>query len=257
MGIKVLEGRDFSRDYPADTTGYILNETAVKLIGYKDPIGKPFAMDRKDRIIGVIQDFHFKSLHEPIKPMVLWFGEKKKFTGNVLVRLEAGHTQSVLQGLERLCKRINPDFPFTYKFADEQYNTLYKTEQLTGYLSKAFAFLAIFISCLGLLGLAILTAEQRTREIGIRKVLGANIASIVSLLSKDFLILVIAAVLLGSPLAWWAMEQWLHNFAYRIDIQVWMFALAGSLAVLIALITVSFQAIKAALANPVNSLRSE
>jgi predicted permease len=258
MNIEVLDGRDFSKEFPTDTSGYILNETAVKLIGYKNPVGRTFTYDgRKAPIVGLVQDFHFTSLHDRIQPMVFWFGEKKKFNGNVLVRLQAGRTQQALAGLEKLIKEFNPDFPFTYKFADESYHNLYKSEWIVGSLSKVFAVLAIFISCLGLLGLAMFTTGQRTKEIGIRKVLGASAAAIVQLLSKDFLALVFIAILIASPIAWLTMNNWLQGFAYRVDIQWWMLALAGGMAIIIALVTVSFQAVKAALANPVKSLRAE
>jgi ABC-type antimicrobial peptide transport system permease subunit len=159
--------------------------------------------------------------------------------------------------MERLGKQYNPAYPFDYKFADERFKEQYKSETLVGSLANSFAIIAIFIACLGLFGLAMFTAEQRTKEIGVRKVLGASVPSIVALLSKDFLKLVLIAILIASPLAWWAMRRWLQDFAYKIDIQWWVFALAGGLTTVVALLTVSFQTIKAALANPVKSLRSE
>jgi ABC-type antimicrobial peptide transport system permease subunit len=257
MHLQLAQGRDFSKDFATDSVGYVVNESALKIIGYKDPIGKPLTFWRKPgTIIGVLKDFHFNSLHTPINPLILRLGENVEW-GAALVRIERGKTQEALASLEKVCKSLNPKFPFTYKFSDEEYQKLYKSEQVVSRLANYFAFLAIFISCLGLFGLVIFTSEQRTKEFGIRKVLGASPASLFSLLSKEFLVLVLVAMVIASPLAWIAMNNWLQNYVYRIDISWWMFVLAGSAALLIALITVSFQAIKAAIANPVKSLRTE
>jgi len=257
MNIQMLQGRDYSRDFPTDSVGYILNEQALKKIAFKDPIGKPLTFwQKKGSIIGVIKDFHFNSLHVPVNALIIRLGETDDY-GNVLVRTEPGKTKQALAGLEKLCKQLNPKFPFTYQFSDEEYTKLYKSEQMTGKLANCFSFLAIFISCLGLLGLAMFTAEQRTKEIGVRKVLGASISSLFVLLSKEFLVFVVIALLIATPIAWWAMHKWLQDYAYKIDISWWMFVMAGLVAILIALITVSFQAIKAAIANPVKSLRTE
>ena len=211
---------------------------------------------RKATIIGVLKDFHFRSMHDQIQPMIMRFS-KDAYYGNILIRTQAGKTKQALSSLEKICKQINPQFPFTYSFSDEEYKKLYRSEQVVSKLSNAFSFLAIFISCLGLLGLMIFTAEQRTKEIGIRKVLGASVAGIVRLMSTDILKLVVVAVLIACPVGWWAMNGWLNNYAYKIDMSWWMFILAGGLAVLIAILTISFQAIKAAMANPVKSLRTE
>jgi ABC-type antimicrobial peptide transport system permease subunit len=177
--------------------------------------------------------------------------------GEAMVRTKAGQTKQALAGLEQLYKQLNPKFPFTYRFADEEYQKLYKSESIVQRLSNCFASLAICISCLGLLGLAMFTAEQRTKEFGIRKVLGARVGTLFGLLSREFLLLVLVAFLVASPLAWWAMHTWLQNFAYHIAVQWWVFLLAGGTALLIALLTVSFQAMKVAVANPVKSLRAE
>jgi len=257
MHLTIVAGRDFSRDFATDSVGYILNEAALKKIGYKDPIGKPLTFwSKKGKIIGVLKDFHFNSLHEPIKPLIFRLADEEKW-GQALVRIQAGKTKQALAALEPLVRRLNPQFPFTYQFADEAYQKLYKSEAIVHNLSNCFAILAIFISCLGLLGLAMFTAEQRTKEFGVRKVLGASVATLFGLLSKDFLFLVLIAFLVASPLAWLAMRQWLQNFAYHIDIQWWIFLLAGAMALVIALLTVSVQAIKVAIANPVKSLRTE
>jgi len=203
-----------------------------------------------------MKDFHFNSLHEPIRPLVLRLGENIEW-GQALVKTQPGKTKEALASLEKVCKELNPKFPFTYKFSDEEYGKLYKSEQVVNQLANYFAFLGIFISCLGLLGLVIFTAEQRTKEFGIRKVLGASPVTLFALLSKEFLLLVLLAMVIASPLAWIAMNNWLQDYAYKVNISWWMFVVAGLSAILIALITVSFQAIKAAVANPVKSLRTE
>ncbi|WP_276346416.1 ABC transporter permease [Daejeonella sp. JGW-45] len=257
MNIQVLQGHDFRPGFAADSVGYILNEEAVKQIGYTDPVGRSFTMwGRKSTIVGVVKNFHFNSLHEPVKPMVLWLGDPG-YNGNILVKTKPGQTTEALASLAKLSKELNPAFPFSYKFADTEYNTLYKSEQMIGVLSNCFAFLAIFISCLGLLGLAMFTAEQRIREIGIRKVLGASVIGITELLSKDFLVLVGISALIAFPVAWWAMNTWLQSFAYSISISWGVFAIAGLLTAFIALATINFQSVKAALMNPVRSLRAE
>ncbi len=257
MKLKMVAGRDFSKDNATDSAGYIVNETALKRIGYTDPIGKPFNQwGKKGVIIGIVKDFHFTSLHEQIKPLILRYGEKDE-GGYLLLRTQPGKTKAALASMETICKQLNPNFQFSYAFSDEEYNKLYDNEQVVSKLSDAFAFLAIFISCLGLLGLAMFTAEQRVKEIGIRKVLGASVGSLFALLSSEFLWLVVIALIIASPIAWYAMNIWLLNFAYHPPIQLWIFALAGGLIILIALATVSLQAIKAALINPIKSLRSE
>ena len=257
MKLKMQDGRYFSKDFPTDSNAYIINETAVKKMGYADPVGRLLTMNgQKGKIIGVLKDFHFRSLHEQIQPLIMQFGERGS-NGNILIRTQPGKTKDALVTLETLCKQLNPQFPFSYTFSNEEYQKLYQNEQVISKLSTAFAFLAIFISCLGLLGLVMFTAEQRTKEIGIRKVLGASVSGIVQLMSADLIKLVFIAVLIASPVALWVMTMWLNDYAYKISISWWMFALAGGLAVFIAVFTVSFQAIKAALANPVKSLRSE
>lgn len=202
MHAKLLLGRDFSEDF-ADFASFIINETALEVIGYKDPIGMPLTFwDLKGTIIGVVKDFHFNSLHVPIAPLVLRLNPawNRSFA---LVRTEPGKTQTALARLEELHNKLNPDFIFAHQFADEEYGYLYHREQVVKKLSKYFAFLAIFISCLGLLGLVIFTAEQRTKEVGIRKVLGANVSQIATLLSKDFLRLVILSTALSAPIAYY------------------------------------------------------
>ncbi len=256
MKMTLVAGHGFSKDFPSDTANYIINESALKETGYKDPIGQPLALfGRRGKIIGVVKDFHFHSMHTAIGPMIFKYGEN--MPGVVLIRTQAGKTREAVQLIESLCKQLNPAFPPTYSFVDEQYQKLYQNEQIINKLSDAFATLAIFISCLGLLGLAMFTAEQRIKEIGIRKVLGASMSSLFALLSQEFLVLVIIALLIATPVAFYAMSKWLQGFAYRTPVQWWVFAISGGLIILIALATVSFQAIKAALVNPIKSLRSE
>lgn len=258
MKLQLLAGRDFSKDFPTDSAGYIINETAGEKLGYANPVGKNLAMwGRKGKIIGLVKDFHFQSLHKAIMPLIIYFNRDKQAFGNILIRTKPGKTKEALASIETLCKKLNPDFPVTYNFSDDQYLKLYKSEQIIGKLSNIFASLAIFISCLGLLGLAMFTAEQRTKEIGIRKVLGASVTSLFALLSSEFLTLVIVASVIASPIAWYSMHKWLQDFAYHTPVQWWLFIAAGGVVVLIALVTVSFQAMKAALVNPVKSLRSE
>ena len=257
MKLELAEGRDFSRDFPTDSNGFIVNETALKRMGYQNGIGKTLWWgSHKGKIIGVLKDFHFASLHQAIEPLVIRLNENRQW-GTLLARIGAGKDKEGLASLQKLCKELNPAFPFSYQFSDEEFNKLYRSEQLVSKLANYFAFLAIFISCLGLLGLAIFTAEQRTREIGIRKVLGANVTGIISLLSKDFLGLVLIAIVIASPLAWYIMHGWLQDYAYKTPLSWWIFAAAALSAIVIAFVTVSFQAIKAAMANPVKSLRAE
>jgi putative ABC transport system permease protein len=257
LKLKMAAGRDFSKSFATDSNAYVINETAAKRLGYPDPVGQYLTMwGNKGKIVGVVKDFHFSSLHDQIKPLILRFSANVDY-GSILVRTMPGKTKEALASLETVAKQLNPNFQFTYTFSDDQYNKLYNSEQIVSKLSDGFAFLAIFISCLGLLGLAMFTAEQRLKEIGIRKVLGASVGSLFALLSSEFLVLVVIAMLIATPVAWYGMNEWLRNFAYHTPIQWWVFAMAGGLIILIALATVSLQAIKAALVNPIKSLRSE
>ncbi len=257
IGAELLEGRDFSEEYGTDTSNVVLNESAVKMMGLKPPyIGQRFeTWGNPGQIIGIVKDYNFYNLKYDIEPLILVNSSPHTYT--MYLRMNGQNTPETLKNIEKVCKKYSPAFPFEYAFADEAYNKLYKNEQVLSQLSSIFAFLAIFISCLGLFGLATFTAERRTKEIGVRKVLGASVAGIVGLLSKDFLSLVILSLAIASPVAWYFMKNWLSDFAYHIEIEWWMFALTAATAVVIAFVTVSFQSIKAALANPVKSLRSE
>ncbi|RRB00016.1 ABC transporter permease [Larkinella rosea] len=257
MKMKIVRGRDFSPGFGTDSTNYLINQSAAKRMGYKDPVGQPLSFGRKPGVIvGVIEDFHFNSLHSSIRPLIIRLEENWNYD-NILIRPQPGQAEQALASLETLTRRLNPAFPFAYSFVDTEYAKLYKSETVVGKLATVFAVLAIFIACLGLFGLAAFMAEQRTKEIGVRKVLGASVVGIVALLSQDFLKLVLIAIVLASPVAWYAMNQWLQGFAYQIDLDGWVFVLAGALSIGVALLTISFQSIKAALMNPVKSLRSE
>jgi len=235
----------------------VVNEAFVAALGLQDPVGKVVKGegDTEFEIIGVVKDFHYKSLHEKVVPFM--FTLEPEAATVILARIEAGQEKETIATIQQFYKTFNPGFIFDYQFLDEDYQAQYVAEQRVGVLSKYFAVLAIVISCLGLFGLAAFTAERRRKEIGIRKVLGASARSVVMMLSKDFLKLVLIAAVIAFPVAWFGMHQWLQDFAYRINISWWIFGLAGIMVLLIALFTVSFQAIKAAIANPVKALRNE
>ncbi len=253
--MKMVSGKGFTGAVN-DTNHLILNEAAVKEIGLKDPIGKRFTMWKiKGTIVGVVKDFHFASMREKIAPAAFFYYPNMYNT--IYVKTTGRDAANAVQAAEGQFKQYNGQFPFEYTFLDDAFNNLYKGEQREGLLFTYFAGIAIFISCLGLLGLATFTAQVRIREIGVRKVLGASIGQITAMLSIDFLKLVLVAIILATPLAWYAMQKWLDDFAYRVSLQWWVFIVAGLLAALIAFATISFQAIKAALMNPVKSLRSE
>ncbi|MDB5248990.1 MAG: hypothetical protein JWQ40_3384 [Segetibacter sp.] len=258
--IKMVAGRGFSRDFATDTTqAMVLNEAAVKMFGYSSPqqaIGKRFKQwGREGKIIGVTKDFHFRSLQQPIKPLSMRIEPER--TNLVSVDVSAANLPATLAAIENKWKSIVPNRPFSYYFLDEFFDKQYRTEERFGKLFLNFAVLAIIISCLGLLGLASYSTIQRTKEIGIRKVLGASVSGIVNLLSKDFLVLVIISFVIAAPVAWYFMHKWLQDFAYHTSLNVWILVLAGFTALAIALLTVSFQAIRAAVSNPVKSLRTE
>jgi len=255
LDMKLLAGRSFSRVHQDEQEQIIINRTAQELMELEDPIGQIISKGiSKKQIIGVVEDFHYGSIHKKIEPTILRFRDSGS---DVMVKIIAGQEMASIQALEKVFKEFHPDHPFTFTFLNEDYQSLYQAEERVTVLSKYFGLLAILTSCLGLFGLSTFTAEQRAKEIGIRKILGASIASIANLLSKDFLVLVIIGLFIASPLAYYFMSKWLQNFAYHIEISWWMFVLAGVPAIGIALLTVSFQSIKTALANPINALRNE
>jgi putative ABC transport system permease protein len=253
MQIEMVKGRYFSREFLTDTSeGIIINEAAVRAMGMKSPLGKKLF---DNRIIGVTKDFHFTSLHSKIGPLAIYFDPRE--IRYLLVKVNPGNLGTSVQSIENDWHKIVPGLPFEYHFLDDQINDLYHAEQQAGKVINSFSLLALFVACLGLFGLASFTAEQRTKEIGIRKVLGATVTGIVMLLSKEFTRYVLLANIIAWPIAWFVASKWLNSFAYRIDIAWWFFFLAGGLAFLIAILTVITQAVKAAVANPVDSLKYE
>ncbi len=261
-GMTMISGRNFSREYSLDTTNFILNEAALRLLGWPDAskaIGNEFKYGNiKGHIIGIVKDFHFESMHQSILPLVLeLFPARISFYHNLTVKLTGNDPQSTISYIESVWKRYLPEVPFQYNYLDQNFAALYQNEQRQGEIFTIFACIAIFIASLGLLGLSIFSITQRIREIGIRKVLGANLATLVTLLSKEFLFLVLIASLIATPIGWFGMHRWLNGFAYRIHIQWWVFVLAAGTSAIVALMTISFHAIKAAIANPTKSLRAE
>jgi putative ABC transport system permease protein len=267
VGLQIVAGRNFnaqdmkdvsSDDFQKHFYHFILNESAAKQLGWtsQEAIGKKMFLgdDRTGIVAGVVKDFHFESLHTPIKPFILFPETWKR---ELLVKVSGQHLQQTISSLQTKWKTLVPYRPFEFHFLDEDYNKLYSSEITLGTVMNLFAGIAIVLACLGLFGLSAYTAQQRFKEIGVRKVLGASVSNLVLLLSKDFIKLVVIAFILASPIAWYAMNNWLNDFAYRINISAWIFIGTGAVAVIIALATISFQAIKAAIANPVKSLRTE
>lgn len=254
LGMKLVEGRNFSKDLATDSQSVIINQKLAKELGLKNPIGARITNGTLFTVIGVVEDFNFESLKDEVEGLCMVLSNSPTMLS---IKISGPDMASAIQAISATWKKFSPDQAIRYTFLDEGYANMYDDVQRTGNIFNSFAVLAIFIACLGLFGLAAFTTEQRTKEIGIRKVLGATVNGIIQLLSKDFLKLVLVAIIIASPIAWWGMRQWLNDFAYRIDIEWWVFALAGLLALVIALLTVSWQAIKAAVANPVKSLRNE
>ena len=270
LGLHIIAGRDFSREMATDASeAFIINETAVKEWGFGSPekaIGHPVYWDewaptdslhpvKKGKVIGVVQDFHYKSLHEKVTASVIQVYPQVTYT--VAAKLKTAGMTNTLAFIKDKWSQFVPAYPLDYKFMDETYGKMYNSEEKLSDLLWIFTLMAIFIGCMGLFGLAAFSAEQRTKEIGIRKVLGANVLNIISLLSKNFLVLVLIAAVIAFPIAWWAMNNWLDDFPYRVSISWWIFGIAIIAVLLIAFITVSFQSIKAATSNPVKSLRTE
>ena len=262
LGMQMVAGRNFSKDFATDSLGMILNESAVKAFGWNtsNAIGKRIIRINSDRgtnvafhVVGVVKDFNFKSLHEPISPLLM----DLHLEGGLIFKIKTSDLSGLLATMKKRWDAFGIEEPFAYSFMNDLFNKTYAAEQVTGTILNIFSALTILVACLGLFGLSTYTTEQRTKEIGIRKVLGATVSQVTQMLSKEFLRLVLVASLIAFPVAWWAMNKWLQSFAYRIHIDWWVFAVAGMTATFIALFTVSFQAIKAAVANPVKSLRTE
>jgi putative ABC transport system permease protein len=264
LGMEMEAGRNFSKDFPSDSAGIILNEAAVKVLGFKNPFEETLYRPNYHNdgsitpspfhVVGVIKDFNFSSMHQNVGPLVIQLSNNY---GSMAVRVKTRNVSSIIDNIKTKWSAMAPGAPFNYTFMDADFNKIYDAEQRTGKLFITFAVFAIFIGCLGLFGLVTYASEQRIKEIGVRKVLGASVSSIVAMLSKDFAKLVLIASVIAFPVSWWVMNKWLQSFAYRINISWWVFVIAGLTAIIIALITVSFQAIKAAIANPVKSLRTE
>lgn len=261
LGMEIVAGRNFSRDFGSDSSAVIINESTAKVLGYDNPVGqklyasnvyggKPFPYN----IIGVVKNFHFESLRQNIGPLCFILGNSP---GLASFKVQSKNMPELVKRVEEKWKKMAPSLPFSYRFLDESFDNMYRAEQRVGKIALSFAVLTILIACLGLFGLATYMAEQRTKEIGVRKVLGATVSNIVNMLSRDFLRLVIISAVFAVPAGWWAMNLWLQDFVYRIEISWWIFLIAIGMVTLIALFTVSFQAIKAAIANPVKSLRTE
>ncbi|MEO8399788.1 MAG: FtsX-like permease family protein, partial [Ignavibacteriaceae bacterium] len=269
MQIKIIEGRNFSKNISSDKNeAFIINETAAKNFGWKDPIGKEINMKKTDdntylihgKVIGVVKDFHYSSFHNSIEPLIIRFSDEPLSTletGFILAKISSSNVKNILDHFKEIWEKNYSSYPFEYFFLEENFNNQYKSEEKLSVLFSYFALIAICIACLGLFGLVSFTSEQRKKEIGIRKVLGATVSGIVSMLSKEFIKLVLIANFIAWPLAYYAMNKWLEDFAYRININIWSFLLAGLAAFIIALLTVAYQAMKAAWANPVKSIRYE
>jgi ABC-type antimicrobial peptide transport system permease subunit len=256
--MELVDGRDFSRDFPTDIQNYIVNEEAIKFMGLEDPVGKLFSIwENEGQIIGVVKNFHSRPLHNEIEPLVLTLAQNNWGPNYVFLRIGPENISQTLDDLAKTWKKFAPNYPFDFQFLDEAFEQLYRTDQRTGTIFKYFAILAVFISCLGIFGLAAFTAELRTKEIGIRKVLGASLSGIVSLISREFVMLLTLANVIAWPIAYFLMKRMLNNYAYRTNITLWIFLIAGVLAYSIALLTVSFQAIKAARTDPARALRYE
>jgi len=258
LDLKIIHGRNFSLDNPSDSTGYIVNEAALKMIGSKDPIGLPLSFfSNRGEIIGVVKDFHLTSFYSPIEPLVLFLFEDGTNEGYILVKVNPTKTNFVLSALEKIYKEMEPGFLFTYEFAEDHHFQLYKDEQVASTFSNYFAAIAIVISALGLFGLSMFTAEQRAKEIGVRKVLGASFSNIFFVLSKDFTILISIAVTIAIPCSYFIAQNWLSKYAYKIALDWLLLFLPVVILVVVTFITIAYQLIKAALVNPVNSLKSE
>ncbi|ULC59197.1 ABC transporter permease [Flaviramulus sp. BrNp1-15] len=260
MEMEIKEGRNFSRSFGTDSTAIILNETAAKLTGFDNPVGeKIYTMDGNNQlltytIVGIVKNFNYESLRQNVAALSFRLGYNKWVSA---YRLNTSNVNDIINIIEKKYKSVAPGMPFEYSFMDESFDNMYRQERRVGKVALTFALLAIIIACLGLFGLATYIAEQRTKEIGIRKVLGASVSNIIRMLSTDFVKLVLLAFIIATPIAWWFMSKWLQDFAFRIDLSWWIFVATGILALIVALFTLSFQAIKAALANPTKSLRTE
>ena len=254
--IQMKEGRFFDEKTASDSTGVVINEKALDYIQMENPVGKTIRYEEDAMtILGVVEDFHFRPLHHEIEPLMIFVGPQ--YANVILVRPNPEATAQTIALLKNTWNELIPNYPLEYEFLDESYAELYQFESIVGQVSWYLAAIAIIISCLGLLGLITFLAAQKTKEIGIRKVLGASVFGIISLLSRDFVRLILLGLAIAIPIAWYGMDQWLQNYAYRVDVEWWTFALAGGVLLTIGIVTIGYQSLKAALANPVHSLRNE
>ena len=260
MDMELVEGRFFSRSFGSDSTAIVLNETAAKLTGFENPVGRKIYTTTGDNtqityeIIGIVKNFNYESLRENVGALSLRLGNNSWVSA---FRVNSANVDKLISLIETRYKAVAPGMPFEYQFMDEAFDAMYRQEKRVGKVALTFAILAIIIACLGLFGLATYIAEQRTKEIGIRKVLGASVSNIVRMLSTDFVKLVLLSFVIAAPIAWLFMSSWLQDFAFRITLNWWIFVATALIALAIAFVTLSSQAIRAAIANPVNSLRSE
>lgn len=259
MGMMLVEGRSLSKEYGTDSSAVILNEAAVEMMGFTNPIGQKLEVGAPQpyTVVGIVDDFHFKSIHQKIEPLAIFIGFNTRSYDYTLVRIEAGDPRDIIESIESTWLKFNADKEFDYTFLDDDFNEVYKAEEQTGTIFKYFSALAIFISCLGLFGLASFTLEQRTKEFGVRKIFGASLAQLFSTASVGFMVLVLIAFVISIPISWYFIDQWLNGFAYHTPLNYKYFLWSGLIAMVIALLTVSYQATKSALLNPVDSLRHE
>jgi putative ABC transport system permease protein len=259
FGLQVKAGRNFSKEFESDRKGVMLNESAAKLLGFDDfskAINeKFFSAGDTVTLLGIVSDYHHQGLQKPIDPMIFRLVPNARDAYSI--KMKTGDVQGTISDVQKAWNRFFPADPFNYYFLDELFDQQYRADQRFGKIFGLFAFLAIIIACFGLLGLSAYNVLQRTKEIGIRKVLGASVQNVLYILSRDFMLLVLIAFVIAVPVTWWIMHEWLQDFAYRINIHIWVFGVAGLLAILIALMTISFQALRAAISNPVKSLRTE
>ncbi|MFI5153235.1 MAG: ABC transporter permease, partial [Chitinophagales bacterium] len=258
MGMHIRRGRNFSKEFATDSSAVLINEAAVRELGWSgsDPIGKTIVSSGRHeyQVIGVVEDFHYASVKQRIDPLMMRLDRPGP---GLLIKVKAGDMSQFLSDLEKKWKGFNAEAPFSYYFLNDHFANIYSSEKRTGQLFSSFAIISIIIASLGLFGLAAFSTEQRTKEIGIRKVLGASVNQVLVLVTRQFMALIMVSFLIATPFCWWVMNVWLREFAYRINIAWWIFGLAGLVSMIIALLTISFRAIKAALANPVNSLRTQ
>ena len=263
LGLRIKEGRFFSLDFPSDTAGVVLNETAANVLGFDEPIGKTLSnnvsTDRFYTVIGVVEDFNYESMHSEVRPMAIFHnrGEMSRPRSLIAVKYESGYAAEVNSSVEKVWKEMMPGIPYVYTYLDTEYENLYYNEKQTFQVFAFLAFLAILVACLGLLGLAAFMTQQKTRQIAVRKVFGASSGQIVALLSSRFMRWVLLSFILACPIGWWVMTSWLKNFVYKVDLAWWIFVLSGMVALIIAMVTISSVTMKAARMNPAEALKYE